>query len=335
MAGFIAPQLARAKTYDDLVKKDWSGWFISPKHDGMRAVVVRTVDGVMIQSRTDKPYADHVPHLRDMFMRLPVGTVLDGELAIINEYVCLIGQDVPVVDFNKTMRIMGTGVEKAVDRQTPDSDNFIGVMQFIALDIMSNGTRNLVDEEQRERLAHLDEIELLLLNDNFIVNPEYRGNPTMIYDNLVAAGIEGIIMKDYAATYLPGRRNSAWLKVKVEKTFDVVVMGFTDAKEGKTGKWLGKIGAIEFGAYDPQGVLQYVGRCSGMDDETRDRWTKIRDDFRDMDVSFDDSCYVIEIKANELVGSGEYRTPRHPQYVTHRYDKAAKDCTMDQFKVES
>ena len=65
-----------------------------------------------------------------------------------------------------------------------------------------------------------------------------------------------------------------------------------------------------------------------MNDEERKFWTNVRDN----DVY--EHQYVIEVKANELVGSGDYRTPRHPQYVVRREDKLPETCTMEQFRVE-
>lgn len=349
---FTPPQLARPFTIERFNKKPvgfWETWFMEPKHDGMRAIVHRTDEGVEVYSRSGKTYATHVPALVNEFMKLPIGTILDGELAVISGFQQQMywhapsantvgGQGiysdsayVPIVDFNKTMRIMGTGFEKAIKRQDPasgdDKDNpYVGDMSFIAFDILQYNYNDLRGSDQWFRNASLThtliEVDSLKIIRNPVLPVDLR-----IYDELVEAGIEGVILKYNMGKYVEGR-NSDWLKLKSEKTFDVVVMGFTDAKEGKTGKFKNKIGAIEFGAYLPDSTLQYVGRCSGMDDATRDKWTEISNAWESDD---DTGQYVIEVKANELVGSGEYKTPRHPQYVGIRIDKDAKDCTMDQF----
>lgn len=341
---FTPPQLARAFTVEKFHKKTWDGWFMEPKHDGMRAIVHVTDEGVEIWSRSGKPYAQLLPKLVEVFKVLPAGTILDGELAIIDGHFPLhyihadayaTSSTIPIVNFNKTMRIMGTGVEKAIKRQDPasgeDKDNpYLGDMTFICFDILAFAGKEVASHTQRMRSLYVSQLVKQLGSKALVQNPTLPVD-IWIYDELVAAGIEGVILKNQEGIYKEGR-NSDWLKLKSEKTFDVVVMGFTDANEGKTGKWLGKIGAIEFGAYLPDGTLQYVGRCSGMDDTTRDYWTQVRKDVTEAGytpANFDP--VVIEVKANELVGSGEYRTPRHPQYVGIRIDKEAKDCTMDQF----
>ncbi len=335
MSTFVEPQLARPFTIEKFKKKTWGEWVMEPKHDGMRAIVSIGVDEVEVYSRSGKVYATHVPELVALLSYLPAGTVLDGELAVVDDTIDQMYIDgnynasvkVPVVNFNKTMRIMGTGFEKAVARQDPKDETFVGKMSFIAFDLLFLGEQDLREATQLYRNIMLTDLVMKVNSLNFTRNPILPVD-LAIYDELVAKGVEGVILKNLNGLYSSGR-NSDWLKLKSEKTFDVVVTGFTDAKEGKTGKFAGKIGAIEFSAYLPDGTLQYVGRCSGMDDTTRDSWTIIRDNWGSHQY---DDILVIEVKANEMVGSGEYKTPRHPQYVTQRIDKDAKDCLMEQFK---
>ena len=349
MSDFFEPQLARDLKIEKFGKKDFRGWYMEPKHDGMRAVVHVGLDSVEIYSRSGKVYAQLLPELATMFSYLPAGTVIDGELAVVDDYQDLMYwtnpvqgpgaqgiysmvAKVPVVNFNKTMRIMGTGVEKALKRQDPvsgdDKDNpFVGKMSFIAFDLPFTRGLDLRETVQGLRSVLLHELVREVNDPRLIINPVLPVD-LAIYEELVAAGGEGVILKNREGIYKSGR-NSDWLKIKSVKTFDVVVMGFTEANEGKTGKFKGQIGAIEFGAYQPDGTLQYVGRCSGMNDAERLAWTERSNAWEQDD---DAEKWVIEVKANELVGSGEYKTPRHPNYVGIRIDKEPKDCLMEQFK---
>jgi len=92
-----------------------------------------------------------------------------------------------------------------------------------------------------------------------------------------------------------------------------------------TGKHTGRLGGLKFGAYLPDGTFKKVGRAGGgfNDAEREEIWNNL------------DSYLgrVIEIKCNETVGSKEYRTPRHPQFLNWRIDKEPLACTMEQFKV--
>jgi bifunctional non-homologous end joining protein LigD len=307
------PMLARSAEESDLSTKDWTGWSLEPKHDGMRAIIEITDAGVEIYSRTGKSQKGKCPHLEHALSFLPHGTVLDGEIAMVVNSITVNGQDVPVVDFNKTMRVMGSGVEKAVLRQQE-----LGEVSFLVFDIMQYCGEDVTTYSQKYRNELVD-----MLDANYMVhNPKYETDFAEVYAELIANGVEGAILKNLNAMQYVAGRSKNWLKVKSAKTFDVVVMGYTPGQ----GKYEGNLGAIEFGAYLPNGVLKYVGRCSGMTDEERGYW------FKKLSTGVHPHG-VIEVKANEMVGSGEYRTPRHPQYVTKRIDKNPEDCKMDQFKA--
>jgi ATP-dependent DNA ligase len=314
---FAEPMLARAAEEETLSTKDWAGWLLEPKHDGMRAIVSRTDDGVEIYSRTGKSQKGKCPHLEKVFMDLPVGTILDGAIALVTGHTSVRSKLVPLVDFNKTMRIMGSAADKAVARQ-----NEFGKVSFIIFDVIEyngNGAQ-ATGITQAVRSDVCNKIEL-----PFVVhNPQYFADFPGVYAELIDAKVEGAILKNIHGTYKEGNRSKDWLKVKSAKTFDVVVSGFTDGQ----GKYEGQIGAVEFGAYFDDGGFVYVGRCSGMTDAERRYFTDIRDD-----KTYIDTPIVIEVKANEMVGSGEYRTPRHPQYQHIRTDRTPESCLMEQFKA--
>lgn len=311
-------------------------WVMEPKHDGMRAVVEVDSDlpgGIRISSRSGLGYTDHLHdvHKEWLISIVPDKTILDGELAAIKRFVDVIDTDgtskeVPVVDFNRTMRIMGSGADKARDKQKD------GLVTFLVFDVVKWNGDDLTGSSWASRRYLLESIDgfdrsALPGNVTHFVNPVFNIS-ALTYDTFLENKIEGVIVKNRSAAYVPGKRPSkTWVKIKAEKTFDVVVTGFTDGK----GKYEGQIGAIEYGAYDKNGDLQYVGRCSGMDDAERKIWTQARDIWDEDEHA---GVYVIEVKANELVGSGEYRTPRHPQYVVLRTDKKPEECTMEQFKEE-
>jgi len=298
-----------------------TGYWLEPKHDGMRAIISKHDGKVFIYSRNGLSYEEHLPHIVEEAMSFPDGTILDGELMIVKKVVTIDGYDIPVADFNATMRIMGSLAEKAISRQEETK------IQFCAFDLpMANGI-SYQDFEYADRMIALKNLLNSVDMPSVFDNPSLQKWDFGVIDQLMAEGVEGAILKNEKSLYLAGkRRSNNWYKVKAELTADVVVMGFTDAKEGKTGKWLGKVGAIVFGAFNDDGVLVEVGQCSGMSDEERDRWTAIRD-------SQDLTTRVIEVKYNDLVGSGELGTPRHPQFKIERLDKNPQDCLMSQFKL--
>lgn len=318
---FLEPMMASAANEKKMATLSDADYWLEPKHDGMRAIISKHDGKVFIYSRAGLSYEEHLPNLVAELQQLPDGTILDGELMVVKQRVRINGHLVAVADFNATMRIMGSLPEKAIKRQEELK------VEFCAFDIPR------LEGVSQENLPYVERMQVLtrLLNSLDVTlafqNSALGSWGFSLIDDLMKAGIEGAILKHKNSLYLAGkRRSNNWYKVKAELTADVVVMGFTDAKEGKTGKWLGKVGAIVFGAYNNRGELVEVGQCSGMTDVERDRWTAIRD-------SQDPSNRVIEIKYNDLVGSGEIGTPRHPQFKVERIDKFPEDCLLNQFKM--
>lgn len=297
-----------------------NGYHLEAKHDGVRAIVSKIDGKVEIYSRTEHTYSEHFPKLVEQFMKLPDGTILDGELMVSDSSVKISGgQFVPVPNFRRTMEILGSNPDKAIERQEESA------MKFYAYDILQMDGIDLVSDPYESRTLILTTL-LKQFNLSFVDwAPVWGPWDDSTLEALLKAGIEGAILKNKDSVYLPGkRRANTWYKVKAELTADVVVTGFTEAKEGKTGKFAGLIGAIKFGAYNDAGELVEVGQCSGMTDEVRKYWTDIWD-------NVDITPRVIEIKYNDLIGDG---TPRHPQYRTERFDKRPEDCLMTQFGKE-
>lgn len=92
---------------------------------------------------------------------------------------------------------------------------------------------------------------------------------TRNYDNgpaLFAAvadqGLEGVVMKNRQGPYLPGKKSSLWVKVKLRRRTTCVIAGFTVSG--------GRLAALVCGMFDAGG-LRYVGRVgSGLGEEDRD-----------------------------------------------------------------
>jgi ATP-dependent DNA ligase len=133
-----------------------------------------------------------------------------------------------------------------------------------------------------------------------------------IYDSIVEKGGEGVVLKCLSGGYGEG---DAWIKVKRYSTLDVIVTDFTAARVGRTGKYLGQIGAAKVSVYDTLGELVEVGQVSGMPDDVRLDMTNNRDQWINT---------VIEIAAQEW---GQNRL-LHPRFKRRRPDADTRHCTM-------
>lgn len=119
-------------------------------------------------------------------------------------------------------------------------------------------------------------------------------------------GGEGVILKRMNAPYQEGKRNADLMKIKLEETFDLLVV---DVVRGEpTGKYAHTLGALLCKSED--GTLHSI---SGMTDAERDHWFKNPSSIIGK---------VIEGKAMCKLDNGSYREGR---YKAVRHDKTAAD----------
>ena len=77
----------------------------------------------------------------------------------------------------------------------------------------------------------------------------------------VAQGQEGIMAKHLASRYLPGRRSSAWRKIKPTQVIPCAILGYRSGREGFRSLLV---------AAERQGSLQYVAQLSsGFTEQTK------------------------------------------------------------------
>jgi len=111
--------------------------------------------------------------------------------------------------------------------------------------------------------------------------------------------IEGYVLKD-------GNLLN-WRKVKPEETYDLIIIGFTEAEPGS--KWDGLIGSVILA--DSTG--KEVARSSGMSDAVRVDMTHRRDE------------YVNKLCEVAAQGRGSAGGLMHPRFVRMRDDKSEVD----------
>lgn len=302
------------------------------KIDGWRAIVYKDGSDVAVLSRTGKDRAGHVPHIVETFQShtIPDG-VYDGEIVFVEDAPHVL-DNVPVMRFNATARIMGSSEAVALRKQQHNAG--IGRLQFVVFDVLEIDDNTLIGKTFKERSQILyDAIQPQFLTyekRNILHVPSWTNfNLAETYNSVVAYGLEGLVLKNVDGLYIPGKRPSRnQYKIKAEKTFDVVVTGYTWAKEGK---FEGLIGALKFSAYDLEtDSYVEVGQTSGMSDSVRIQWTKYFNEPKSKDL---DIHGVIQIRGNGLTDKplGRFNPPRHPQYMFKRLDKLPQDCSIAQF----
>jgi DNA ligase-1 len=121
----------------------------------------------------------------------------------------------------------------------------------------------LLDTALERRAARLDEVALELRIPRTITSDPATAERVLA--EALAAGHEGIVVKDAGSVYAAGRRGKAWRKVKPVRTYDLVVLG-AEWGHGRRQGWLSN---LHLAARDEAtGGFVMVGKCfKGLTDE--------------------------------------------------------------------
>jgi len=154
------------------------------------------------------------------------------------------------------------------------------------------------------------------------------------YDDAVARGHEGVIVKAPEAAYDPGARSASWLKVKRAHTLDLVVL----AAEWGHGRRQGWLSNLHLGARDPAtGEYVMLGKTfKGMTDAMLAWQTEALaklERHRDAYTVYVRPELVVEITFNDLQASPRYPgglALRFARVKGYRPDKRPEDAdTME------
>jgi DNA ligase-1 len=151
-----------------------------------------------------------------------------------------------------------------------------------------------------------------------------------------ARGNEGLMIKDLASTYSPGKRGKSWLKMKRElATLDVVVT----AVEYGHGKRIGVLSDYTFAVWDTnKDRLVNIGKAySGLTDVEIAEMTKWFLEHTLEDQGFRRTVepkMVLEVAFNNMMQSERHDSGyalRFPRIVRLRHDKTADEAdTIEQ-----
>ena len=251
----VSPMLAKLSR--ELPEGD--GLFYEPKWDGFRCIVFRDGDDVVLGSRNEKPLNRYFPELIDSVRdNVPDRCVLDGEIVIV-------GPSGLAFDTLSQRIHPAASRVKLLAAETPAS--------FVAFDLLALGESDLQGEPYATRRRALE--KALEHSEPPIHLTPVTTRPDVARDwfsRFEGAGLDGVVVKDGAMHYLPGKRSM--IKVKHERTADCVVAGFRWHKEG------GVVGSLLLGLFDDAGALQHVGVASGFSAARRKEFVAVLEPFR-------------------------------------------------------
>ncbi|HSJ44297.1 MAG TPA: ATP-dependent DNA ligase [Euzebyales bacterium] len=303
MLASSAPDPAAALGDDDVIA--------DAKIDGARVQVHRDGERVAVFTRSLRDITDEVPGIVAMVRSLPVDAViLDGEAVSFRDD----GRPEP---FQVTMQRLGDDGGGEGDPST--------VVRFF--DCLHHAGDDLIDAPLTRRLAALDTVVPAdaLVRRRALTS---AADAAAFFDEVVAAGFEGMVVKDTASPYEAGRRGAAWRKVKPSWTLDLVVL----AIEWGSGRRRGWLSNLHLGARDPAGGFVMLGKTfKGMTDEML-AWQTER--FFELETGRDRHVVnVAPVQVVEVAVDGVQHSSRYPGGVALRFARVRRyrdDKTADQ-----
>jgi DNA ligase-1 len=285
------------------------------KLDGVRIQVHRDDRDVRVFTRTLDDVTARLPEVVEAALALPVtSAILDGEAIALHAD----GRPRP---FQETASRVATRVASTV-QLTP-----------YVFDVMHLDGKDLIGETGAERYAAGAAVLPETLRVPRIVTDD-RGEAQAFFDDTVARGHEGVVVKSLDQRYDAGRRGAGWLKVKPVHTLDLVVL----AAEWGHGRRQGWLSNLHLGARDPEsGEFVMLGKTfKGMTDEMlrwqTDRLLEIATERNDWQV-FVRPELVVEIAIDGVQSSTRYpggMALRFARVVRYREDKRPEDAdTVD------
>ena len=202
-----------AKAAAARIQSDYAGGeaFGEAKYDGIRAQFHFGEDGVRLFSRDLRNITTEFPELAAS--RPAVQVILDGEILAYAE-----GKKLTFFDLQRRL-----GRKRDADLFETDDVPVI----FIAFDLLWLEGESLLRRAWRERRKYLEALRLpSRVNLSLARRVQTEADIELAFGAARQAGAEGLMLKDPASLYLPGRRGGSWIKLKKAlATLDVVVVG--------------------------------------------------------------------------------------------------------------
>jgi DNA ligase-1 len=218
---------------------------VEDKYDGIRAQAHFDGAEARIFSRTLDDITSSFPDVAEALRGLSGAAVLDGEIL--------------AWDSAANRALPFTEIQQRIGRKQPDAALIHSVpVAYVVFDMLFEGTDLMLDHPLRERGRRLDEMMsrckrmppfsigsgkrdeqamlfapsetevASLLPATVLRAPAWRAHTSdelaTLFEAALSRGNEGLMIKDPASLYSPGRRGKSWLKLKRElATLDVVV----------------------------------------------------------------------------------------------------------------
>lgn len=333
----VMPMLAqRLNSPDEMIKK-MGKVAVEPKFDGLRILIHFDKGNI-------KAFTRNLNDVSSMFTEInKLGKYLNAKSVILDsEAIGLDPKTKKMVDFQTTMqRRRKHDIEKIAD-EIP--------INFQVFDLIYKDGISYMDkpyEVRRKELAKTIKKNNLFFVDEYIPTEDPQVIRTE-HKKMLKYGLEGVIVKKFDSTYVPGRTGWRWVKMKevegslgkLSDTIDCVIMGYTQGLGKRVSFGIGQfLAGIKDG--DAFKTITKVG--TGLTDmqfkelEKRLKKIVVKDMPKEYEVHKDLTPdywvkpeVVVELAADEITKSPKHSSGfalRFPRLIKFRDDKSPRETT--------
>ena len=290
------------------------GWVFEPKWDGFRAIVTVAGGDVTFTSRNGNDLTQ-----RFSALARAAGSAIKTSDAVLDGEICALDDE-------------GRSRFSLLQEGT-------GTPALVLYDLLELESEPLVEKTLDERRKRLEQI--VAPAPGVVVSPQFDDGQAL----LAAAReqhLEGVVAKRTDSPYRPGRRTPEWHKLKLRRTQEVVIAGYTRGQ----GRRAGVFGALVAGVYDA-GVLRWAGNVgTGFSDSEIERLLARLEPLERDESPFAELPKMPRVKRSdvvwvepELVAEVEFAEWTHegrlraPSYLRLREDKPAPDVRREHVGV--
>jgi bifunctional non-homologous end joining protein LigD len=293
------------------------GWFYELKYDGYRVVACASGRAGTLHYRSGIETGAAFPEITRTLAALPYEhLVIDGEVVVLD------ADARPNFARLQKRALLG----RSRDIETAMREHPVILYAFDLLGFEDYDLRGLPLRERKRRLASLLPTAGAV---RFADHIERDG--LLLWRHVVALGLEGMVAKRADSTYTAGR-GDAWLKIRIEHTADLVVVGYTEPEGTRP-----HLGALHLAAHRDGGLV-YCGKVgSGFDDATlkalhaRLGGTEIEapafagTPLAGRSTHWVAPSFAVEVRFKHVTDDGMLR---HPVFLRIRDDKPLSECVL-------
>ncbi|MEV6488468.1 non-homologous end-joining DNA ligase [Actinoplanes sp. NPDC051633] len=293
------------------------GWSYEFKWDGVRVISAFDSGAPRLYARSGTTVTAAYPEISAM--RLPAGSLLDGEMVVMN------------AEGRPSFTALAERMHVRDPRRAAQLAASLPVTYMI-FDLLKHGDEDLKRQPYALRRERLEELDL---------NGPHWMVPPVFTDGAATAAaareyrLEGVVAKRADTPYVPGLRSPDWVKVKFDSTGDYVIGGWRAGAR--------RLGGLLVGSPGPDGRLLFRGRVGGgISGASETELLSVlkplateKSPFAPGAVPREDARgahwvqpeLVVEVRYGNRTPDGRLRFPR---FLRLRPDKSPAECVEDQ-----